>query len=68
MVDPFEIGGTQGHCYLFLGPLEGTYSTTEADAVLVAEEPEDAAGKSACGAGDVDADGFADVLIGAWAS
>ncbi len=67
-VDPYELGYTEGHCYLFHGPLAGAYSTTEAHAVLVAEEPGDGAGESAAGAGDIDADGFADVLVGAWAS
>ena len=67
-IDPYELGYSEGHCYLFDGPLAGGYSTAEANAVLVAEVPGDAAGQTACGAGDTDADGFDDILIGAWAS
>jgi hypothetical protein len=53
-----------GAAYLTLGPVTGTLALPRADAKLAGEEVED----FACwvsGAGDVDADGRADVMVGA---
>ncbi len=57
-----------GAVYLVLGRASGLAPDTsleEADAVYEGEDANDYAGRSASGAGDVDGDGFADILIGA---
>ncbi len=59
-------GGTDaGSAYLLLGPISGEISLSAADAQLIGESPGDAAGVSVAGAGDVDADGHFDILVGA---
>jgi hypothetical protein len=57
---------TLGRAYLYCGggPLKDTY----ADAVFQAESPGDRFGTLVAGAGDVDADGYPDVIVGAWAT
>jgi len=57
-------GDGAGAAYLLTGPAAGTIDLSEADAKLVGEEPEDAAGYSLA-AGDVDGDGVEDLLVGA---
>ena len=54
----------EGAAYLVRGPVTGTVDLSHADAKLVGAGPQDHAGYVS-GAGDVDADGRADVLIGA---
>lgn len=54
-----------GKVYLFHGPIAGTVDTFSADATLVGEESGDAAGFALTGAGDLDQDGYGDVLVGA---
>jgi hypothetical protein len=54
-----------GGVYLWFGPVAGTATASEADARFLGESRYDAAG-SAVAAGDVDGDGFADVVVGAW--
>src|SRR6185436_16216403 len=54
-----------GATYLVLGPVTGTLGLADADAKLVGEAAGDGAGWSVAGTGDVDADGHADLLIGA---
>jgi hypothetical protein len=54
-----------GAAYLVLGPVTGTLDLSSATAKLVGERGYDAAGDSVSGAGDVDADGHDDVLVGA---
>ena len=58
-------GSDAGAAYLVLGPVTGTIDLSAADAKLVGEEPGDFAGLSVSGAGDVNGDGFDDLLVGA---
>jgi len=60
-----EGGLDAGAGYLLLGPVSGTLSAADADAKFVGESEGDAAGVSVYGAGDVNADGFDDLLIAA---
>jgi hypothetical protein len=61
-----EGGSIAGAAYLVLGPVTGTLDLSLADAKLVGEAVDDRAGNSVSGAGDVDADGLDDVLVGAY--
>jgi hypothetical protein len=61
-----EGGGCAGAAYLVLGPVSGDLDLGSADARLVGEEVMDYAGISVSGAGDVDGDGFDDLLVGAY--
>ncbi len=54
-----------GKAYLLLGPVTGNLSLASADAVLVGEDTSDRAGAAVAGGGDVNADGYDDVLVGA---
>lgn len=54
-----------GAAYIFRGPLLGNRNLASADAILVGESPEEWVGYRVAGGGDVDGDGYADVLIGA---
>ena len=62
----FPLGGVgPGRAYVFFGPVAGAMIATEADAILFGEEDNDAFGRSVAGAGDVNGDGTADVVVGA---
>jgi len=54
-----------GAAYLFNGPLGSYVTPASADAVLLGEAAYQYAGESVAGAGDVDGDGLADILVGA---
>lgn len=54
-----------GRAYLVRGPVDADLRLDEADAVLEGEEGLDRAGISVAGAGDVNGDGFDDLLVGA---
>jgi hypothetical protein len=58
-------GQNAGAAYLVLAPVSGTLDLSRADVKFLGEEIEDHAGYSVSGAGDVDADGRADLLVGA---
>ncbi len=54
-----------GAAYVVLGPVDtGTWSLANADAKLLGETANNFTGDSVDGAGDVDADGFDDVVVG----
>ena len=56
----------RGRVYLFHGPLAaGNASVGAADAVLQGENADDVAGYAIAGLGDLDGDGFGEVLVGA---
>jgi hypothetical protein len=63
--DNSEGGMVAGAAYLFYGPATMDVALSSADAKLVGEEASDLAGGSVSDAGDVDGDGFADILVGA---
>jgi FG-GAP repeat len=54
-----------GRAYLFYGPLTGDINAADADAIISAEAFGDNLGISAASAGDVNKDGFDDIIIGA---
>ena len=57
-----------GATYLVLGPLTGDVSLADADADYTGEAADDRSGFAIAGAGDVDADGYDDILVGAYQS
>ena len=59
------VGSLSGAAYLLLGPVTGQVSLTAADAKMVGEAAQDYAGTSVAGVGDVNGDGFDDLMIGA---
>ena len=58
--------GGLGAAYLVLGFTMGSYDASSADAMLEGQTYYDWAGASVAGAGDTNADGRADILVGAW--
>lgn len=60
-----QYNGEGGAAYLVSGPGTGITTLSDAGAKLVAEGNADAAGDAVAGAGDVDGDGLADLLVGA---
>ncbi len=57
-------GNDAGAAYLLLGPIEGSESLANSPAKLLGQISHDNAGGAVAGAGDVDGDGWADVLVG----
>ncbi len=61
-----DLGGQDsGAAYLVRGPVAGTLSLADADVILAGEDAGDWVGRSVGFGGDLDADGLADLLIGA---
>lgn len=58
------VAAANGAAYLLYGPVAGTVSLAAADAKFQGTRMQDFAGRSVASAGDVDGDGFDDVLIG----
>ncbi len=65
---PYEDSGASdaGAVYLVYGPSSGALSLSGADAVLQGEASSSYVGSAVAGAGDVNGDGYADVVIGAY--
>ena len=57
-------GDDAGAAYLVYGPIAGTLDLADADVKFTGEEAGDRAGGSVSAAGDVDGDGYDDVLVG----
>ena len=55
-----------GTAYMVFGGITGSLDLSGADARLIGESSGDNAGLSVAGAGDVNNDGYDDVLVGAW--
>ena len=59
-------GDGAGAAYLISGPRAGTLDLSKADAKFVGEEDDSFTGFSVAGGGDINRDGFDDILIGAY--
>ena len=62
---PHRDGFSRGAAYILLSPLSGDVNLSSADVELRGDHQQDKAGESVSGAGDVNGDGYDDVLIGA---
>jgi len=65
--DTDEADDGRGTAYLVAGPCSGAVSMAGADAKLVGDIADSFAGHRVAAAGDVNADGFDDILVGAYA-
>jgi hypothetical protein len=61
-----EADSSAGAAYILHGPFSGAISLADADAMLVGEVASDYAGFAVSGGGDIDVDGYDDVVIGAY--
>ncbi len=63
----FPVGPiTAGSVHVFFGPIFGDHSSAEADVTILGEELNDAFGSWMAHGGDINNDGFEDLLVGAW--
>ena len=60
-----SVGDDAGVAYVVYGPISGDLTLSDADVRLTGEAPDDQAGSTAVSVGDVNADGFPDLLVGA---
>ena len=60
-----DVGPLSGAVYLFHGPVSGNINLAFADAKLVGESAGSMAGFSVDGVGDINRDGYADIIVGA---
>ena len=60
-----ESASNAGAAYLILGGMSGSLDLSQSDIKLLGTSASDNAGRAVAGAGDVDGDGFADLLVGA---
>ena len=58
-------GSAAGAAYLFRGPIAGTQRVDAADVSMMGVDAGDGAGTAVAAAGDIDGDGYADLLVGA---
>jgi hypothetical protein len=63
-----DIGLQRGRAYLFYGPLTGSITAGTADVIFNGTDNLDIFGYSVASAGDVDNDGYADLLVGAYSA
>jgi hypothetical protein len=64
LVAGYGVDTYQGATYLVHGTVSGAFDLAKADARLSGTDDYDVSGESASGAGDVDGDGFADLIVG----
>jgi hypothetical protein len=64
LVGAYAVDTYQGATYLVRGPIAGTVDLAAADARLSGTNDYDVTGESVSDAGDVDGDGFGDLLVG----
>jgi hypothetical protein len=57
--------GDEGRVYVFRGPLSGSLTIANATAVISGAIPDDAFGAAVAAAGDLNGDGFDDIVVGA---
>ncbi|MEN0065635.1 MAG: hypothetical protein AAGA48_26070 [Myxococcota bacterium] len=61
---PFE-DDDRGVVQLWLGPVAGTLDASQADATITGVDPDDNLGFGLAGVGDLDGDGYGEILLGA---